>query len=148
MDSVTACFSPLAGKWSCDQIKTMISYSLKSLFQSPCGEMVLRPYRNHIFNYQKAKGVSVPLRGNGLATWTRSKPTRSQSQGFSPLAGKWSCGSIIENQHYEELGTNVFQSPCGEMVLRQNSSFKETITMPEVMFQSPCGEMVLRLVEI
>ena len=61
-------------------------------FQSPCGEMVLRQNRLKFRGYDLVVNsrVSVPLRGNGLATeWPLRKTTAKRC--FSPLAGKWSC---------------------------------------------------------
>ena len=89
---------------------------IREKFQSPCGEMVLRQSGLKHYFYGFTLKVSVPLRGNGLAT----RPGKIQLHS----------------------ATVMFQSPCGEMVLRLAKSFRS----PEicVSFQSPCGEMVLR----
>ena len=87
------CFSPLAGKWSCD-LSLRREHEISWIF------------------------VSVPLRGNGLATSNNLASTADKKvRCFSPLAGKWSCDRAIFSRKNER--SKKFQSPCGEMVLRR-----------------------------
>ena len=63
-------------------------------FQSPCGEMVLRLVMKT--NEELIEElVSVPLRGNGLATIHHDREDGDlHKASFSPLAGKWSCDPL------------------------------------------------------
>ncbi len=68
------------------------STPIQLLFQSPCGEMVVKDYRTGDVITNCSAVVSVPLRGNGRESTT--SPTTCQP------------------------ATMEFQSPCGEMVVK------------------------------
>ncbi len=60
-----------------------------AVFQSPCGEVVVkRKYPELIVN-ESISMVSVPLRGSGCETVPLQTIVERVETGFSPLAGKW-----------------------------------------------------------
>ena len=90
--------------------------SVIDVFQSPCGEVVVKagihpktPYALH---------VSVPSRGSG-------------------------CESIMITQILNGH-TSEFQSPCGEVVVKEVTVVCEPLEVKAGWFQSPCGEVVVK----
>ncbi len=93
---------------------------MNSVFQSPCGEVVVKVLRHQQRERDgRKKFVSVPLRGSG--------------------------GESQEIRQYLEgrLGDELFQSPCGEVVVKVSSATISANAF-SLSFQSPCGEVVVK----
>ncbi len=83
--------------------------------------------------------VSVPLRGNGRESWLIST-TVSAAQVSVPLRGNGRERGLSDNTSYF---LQQFQSPCGEMVVKEVLASSLRIQCIQ-QFQSPCGEMVVK----
>jgi hypothetical protein len=93
------------------------------MFQSPCGEVVMKGFvpmafqtaQFHVLQALRHAKVSVPLRGSGDERRTPEQNTM--------------------------FGTSGFQSPCGEVVMKACSKLRPLFIGA---FQSPCGEVVMK----
>ncbi len=98
-------------------IRSFVVISGVLLFQSPCGEVVMKAHLQILWLSNSAlQKVSVPLRGSGDER------------------------VLVVLQSLKLFGQ--FQSPCGEVVMKVQ--YEINMFGQKYLFQSPCGEVVMK----
>ena len=115
-------------------------YNIKEWYQSPDGAKVLQVIVAAILKIYLKFGVSVPWRGESLASFTLIALLEVLKR-ISPLTGRKSCKSIIVASVLKIY--LKYQSPDGAKVL-QDYVIADNPCCYEIKYQSPDGAKVLQ----